>query len=389
MGCGKNSSQAVALFFILFAIDWVPVRDDTRLGQLRFLLLVAFLASTRFLKKLVGAPLAWLYAYAGALWVLWDYQPHGMLHLVCVAAAIAAGKWLSDWEDLPVWIVRLGTVQAVFGLAQWLGWDPFGFSQPWFAFKPTGLQGQETLLGALLAACLAPAMFRGQWIPSLLIGACILATGSTMSLAAGGTVFMLCLWNFDRYLAQTLAVLVVAGAAIGYVLDPGNPLFSMTRREALWGIAWEAHLGRPIFGWGTGSWQPAKFVYLNQGVSHVHNEFLEFLVEYGRIGGALMVAALARFVWRFRFTWHHAMVSALLVNAIGNFPLHLAATGTLFAAGWILSERQGRIRECETWCRLLLFWSRCTQRFGRSPIFLPFKRSAAWMRARFYSETRK
>lgn len=337
---------AIALFTIFFAIDWLPVRDDTRMGQMRFLLLVGFCASFKWLKTVLGPWLAALFAFEGCLWVLRGYSPHGLIHILCISLGVVAARWLADYKEAPKWIAWFGAAQAAFGLAQFFGWDPYGFAEPWFLYKPTGMMGQETLLGAFLAATLAPALFCKRWLSAATIFACILATKSTMSAAAAGAVIFLWIWSVSPLAALGLCLSGAGAGLAAYLYDPFHPFFSATRRGELWALAWKEHLERPIFGWGVGSWQPKEIMWLGLRVDQVHNEYLEALVEYGWTGMALILGALVRFFRRFHLTWHHAMVAGVLVNAIGNFPLHLAATGTLFLIGWILSERQGRIERC-------------------------------------------
>lgn len=340
----RESNPKVALFLILFAIDWIPVRDDTRLGQMRFLLLTAALISYKITKKLLGTPLALLLSYGFVMWILHNYQARGAMQLACVVAAVVAGKWFAEWERFPDWLVNFALLQAVFGIFQWWGWDPFSFSEPWFLYKPTGLMGQETLLGAFLAAALAPALFTGRYLSSAVIALCIYATHSTMSAVSAGAVVFLWLWRLDPGLAVRAGAFSVYIGAMALWVFPSHPFFSATGRWEFWELALKIHAERPTFGWGPGSWQDKQIILHGLWLDHLHNEYLEVLVEYGRTGAVLMVLALLQFAWRFRLTWHHAMVAAILVNAIGNFPLHLAATGTLFMVGWILSMQRATIK---------------------------------------------
>lgn len=335
------------------------------MGQMRALLLIGFAASVKGLSKILGSPLALLFGYAGWMWVLRNYQDHGLLHLTCVAAAIAAGKWLADQDSTPRWIVWLGAAQAVFGLAQWAGWNPWGYVNAWELGKPTAFMGQETTLGAFLAAALAPALFTRRYFSAATIFACILATKSSMSVAAGGAVALIWLYTIWPVHACALATFGLLIAAGGVAFRPHDPIFAMNLREYLWQLGLDAYRERPIFGWGPGSWQDRRVLFRGVWVSYVHSEPIELLAEYGRVGGVLALLALARFLDRWRFTWHHAMVVGLLVNSIGNFTFHLAASGTLFLLGWILSERRGRIEGCVSSCLLLSLRSYCTRWLGR------------------------
>ena len=74
-------------------------------------------------------------------------------------------------------------------------------------------------------------------------------------------------------------------------------------RSQILGVGWEAWLERPFLGWGAGAdeWVLARSgneELLRRGFSHLHNDVLIHLVEYG-VAGALFYMALFLFpaIW--------------------------------------------------------------------------------------------
>jgi O-antigen ligase len=323
---------------LCFAHDWSPLysEDPFRPGQLRALLLVAALI------VMVGGPLAALLSYAGIMWVLHDYPAHGLEHLAYFLAALFVAFALHTDKRVAQVLAYLGAAQAVFGLAEFVGWNFWGYNEPDALNMPTGFYGQQTILGAFLVATLAPALFTGRRLCAFLILLCALATRSTMTAAGCGAISLL--WLLREYGKRTFlttVLLAVLALAAFYLQDPDNPLLSPNGRLGFWAIGWQYHRLRPTFGWGPGSWAPMAPTAPPIGlrVESLHNEYLEFLVEYGWAGFALLLLNLWGFAKGFKLTWHHALCAGLLVNAIGNFPFHIASLGVIFLTGWLLSVR--------------------------------------------------
>lgn len=280
--------------------------------------------------------------------VLRGFSENGTMHLLQFSAALLVANMLSWEKRVDLWLSLLGLAQAVFGIFEWYGWNPWDYVNPDALNKPLGTFGQETTMGAFLVACLAPALFGRRWWAALPILVCIYATGSSMTLGAAGVVVLLFCWHELGW--RLPAAAAVGGAcALAWlrIRHPDAELLSGNGRWGFWNVAWRNYIvQRPLFGFGPGFWYPqAPLVpspYLSepQHLTHIHNEFLELLVEYGFVGAAPLIWQFCQFVRRFRLTWHHALCAGLLVNAVGNFPAHIASTATIFLTAWLLSVRK-------------------------------------------------
>jgi O-antigen ligase len=285
------------------------------------------------------------------MWALKGYPEHGTEHLISLAAACLVAEWLSrDEEQCAKWLTYFGLFEAVFGLAQFMGWNPWGYANEWELYKPSGTFGQETILGAFLVAALAPALFSRRFFAALPIFLCAVATKSTMTvLSSAAVVGLWIIAEFGLVAFSAIFGAFFVAATLFLNLHPYSEWGNFNGRIRFWDFAINKWLERPIFGFGPGSWLPEAPVFQLR-LTHVHNEFLEFLTEYGSIGGAIGLWALWDFVRSYKPTWHHALCVGLMVNAIGNFPFHIASTGVIFLTGWLLSVR-GAPR--------VLQWKRC------------------------------
>lgn len=277
------------------------------------------------------------------MWALKGFELYGYLHFANITAALVVAIALTRLQKLEMLLSWAGLTQACFGIAQWFGWNPWNYNfvdLPWAHFKPTGFFGQETFLGAFLVACLAPALFSGRWWCSLPIIFCAWATHSTMTFVGVIAVFTLFLVR-ELGIYRTLCLSVLGSAALGfwYRAHSSSDWFSDTERFRFWKIGLTSFLTKPIFGHGPASWLP-NAPMLEQRLTHLHNEYLEFLTEYGGVGGLIALWGAADFLRKFRLTWHHALVVGLAVDAFGNFPFHIASLGTIFLTGWLLSVRE-------------------------------------------------
>lgn len=144
-----------------------------------------------------------------------------------------------------------------------------------------------------------------------------------------------------------------------------------------WKIAWDMVGERPWVGHGLGAYDRSFFerklefearekviVGLGQYFSQAHNEYLQAWAELGLPGLLLGLAVLGEFFWRvFRRLWRQrdrpdpqaqllllassCSVAAIAVNALANFPLHLAATASLLVIllGVAMSVEQQKNQE--------------------------------------------
>jgi len=104
---------------------------------------------------------------------------------------------------------------------------------------------------------------------------------------------------------------------------------------------------RPLTGWGGESFYtvyPAWRGSDQQFMDHAHNDYLEFLVEYGLVGGALLMAFVLLCLWRaqrgledrdrprrFGIAFASAMaMTGMLIHASVDFSLHIPANAAWF-----------------------------------------------------------
>jgi putative inorganic carbon (HCO3(-)) transporter len=217
------------------------------------------------------------------------------------------------------------TVCAAVALAQWAGVDPFvlaGWHPPIdgasIRMRVYGTLGNPNFVGVLMATSLpltlatcgsaAPSTGRRLALAALAVqAAALVATGSrgaVLGLAAAVTVYAVLRWS-RRVRVGLAAVAIFAGLAVW--VSPARPIDTTAAgRLHLWRIvsphAWDA----PAVGLGPGAvalrfpeWQrlaaregvrDRRFAGLTD---HVHNDYLEALVERGVPGLVTMVAPLA------------------------------------------------------------------------------------------------
>lgn len=335
-----KAALATALTLLVCLCDWAEGTDLVRAGQERALFLLGGIALFTVLRRSLTSPFAAFFAYASVLWALQNYPFHGGEHLLHLAAASILAVWFAQYpEALEFWLTQIGFAEAIFGLAQYFGWNPWHYANSWELFKPSGTFGQETILGAFLAAALAPALFSRRYYAALPIFLCCLATKSTMTtLAAGSVVFLWLAHQWGWFRACILGVICAGVGVDFFARHPDHEFFNFNGRVRFWAWAWNRFRERPLFGFGPGSWLDNAPTF-ELRLTHAHNEFLEFLTEYGSVGGVIAAWAGSLFALNYRPTWYHAMTVAIFVDSIGNFPYHIASIGTLALTGWILSIR--------------------------------------------------
>lgn len=216
------------------------------------------------------------------------------------------------------------SVVAVVALLQWTGWDPF-WSMGWYVpiegasvrMRVYGTVGNPNFVGALMALTVpltATLVVRpsGRWAYAagggslvLLMGA-LVATGSrgaVLGLVAGVVTWASLRWS-GRALVAVAAVVMVGTAVVA--MSPARPLqTTLAGRVYLWQVVAPHAMARPLVGQGPGvvsirfaAWQQEADT---RGVSdprfrgltdHVHNDFLEALVERGLPGVLTLIAPL-------------------------------------------------------------------------------------------------
>lgn len=105
----------------------------------------------------------------------------------------------------------------------------------------------------------------------------------------------------------------------------------VTDRIAIWSGAWSAFLAKPLVGWGVGGFGPAFSLSApvswwgdaltpKRATLDAHNDFLTFLVEFGMIGGVIILAGLYFLARRLFANSRNKMDSAIITFfAAGGF----------------------------------------------------------------------
>ncbi len=272
-------------------------------------------------------------------------------------SAAKAGQalvWGSAIESLIVLLqfVRLDPFQL-------LGWHPETFSTR--RMRLYGTLGNPDFVAAWLcgtlplAAALAARRPRIGWPLLAVQTGAILATGSRAAALAVGVMAVAYAFTAARARKWMLAAIPLAAAAIW--LSPGRPLRTTVEgRLHLASIPLSHWRDIPIVGYGPGAfelaftpWQvewlrahpPRQSAKLGGPVDHAHNDYVEFLIEYGPVG---LCAFLVLTGWLIGTAWRRRGVSpdatarwcgiaGLLAIACVDFPFHRPAEWCLY---WLL-----------------------------------------------------
>lgn len=236
------------------------------------------------------------------------------------------------------------TAVAVVAVLQWAGWDPFAWVG-WYApvdgasvrMRVYSTLGNPNYVGALMALSVplgAAAVMRepssSRYALGLVSVACLVvalvATGSrgaVLGLAAGTLTWAILRWS-RRALMGVGVVLVIGTFAVA--LSPARPLqTTLAGRVYLWQVVAPHATARPLVGQGPGAvalrfvdWQHEAD---DRGVSdkrfrgvtdHVHNDYLEALVERGVPG---LLALLAPLVSTWLLVWRRGRPAAPVTTA--------------------------------------------------------------------------
>lgn len=331
---------------------------------------------------------------ATAIWIMAISLSAGMSHAASVSELIrnlvaCAGFPLLLWIGLTPWKLALalsssGTVVALIAILQWAGLDPFlllnlaGSLQGNSRIRIFSTLGNPNYVAAFLTALL-PLTFvlyaeRGGSLRAgrifaalalLVQTAAIVMTGSRapiLGLIAAGIWFLI--HKAQIRLRWLLAGLAVCGILL--LLSPARPLEkTLAGRIYIWRLAVTHITQIPPTGYGPGAF-PMRFAQWETAFmranpespdlafsgfqDHAHNDYVEFLVDYGIVGlCAFFLAvgfAMPHLKCRARSLWEigtGASVVALLAVAGVDFPLHRPAELFLFwtqlANLWILMNR--------------------------------------------------
>ncbi len=258
-----------------------------------------------------------------------------------------------------------------------LGWRPEGFASP--RMRAYGTLGNPNYVAAWLCATLP--LFAGVfaheekstgraafgWSSAFALQlAAIAATGSRVFLLAAPAAAAILLWRTGKTAKWWVAAVPVAAMLVW--LSPARPLGATVEgRVYLTRVSLSRWADIPLTGYGPGAFAPRfaewQVQWLrNRGpeeparvfageADHAHNDYAEFLVEYGLIGLGAFVAASAWLLLQATrrradaSPWSAAAlagVAALLAAALVDFPFHRPAEWALY---WILLAASAPGRE--------------------------------------------
>ncbi len=195
----------------------------------------------------------------------------------------------------------------------------------------------------------------------LLIGVGLVLNGSlaALALAAPVTAFSALLvpagWRYRRLLIPIAALAFVAAVAvlstswIGSAAPVNIETDSLYSRGQIWALTLRAVAENFPLGTGLGTFTGVYALHENPAettvawVNHVHNDYLELLLETGVPGLLLLLAFLAWFVLQIVRVWRSPFASlfgkaatiaaaAMLAHSIVDYPLRTTALAVLFGA---------------------------------------------------------
>lgn len=334
-------------------------------------------------------PLIALVAWAlmRSLWIAWETRAHQdpitellTEPMLWVVVTVLACAWMMTWTHPETdhvlnalrWSMAL---LVVYGVLQRLNLDQFQSLREWQidvaalqrppVLHPEardivgGTVGNASIFACWLAMCL-PLWMTWTWR----YRAVVVVTALGLIFMSGSLVAvvgaLLALW-WMAYRLRTrrwwwiASIVLYAGflASAWILLQRNGAYFNSSGRLQ----AWPAFLAfwreaAPITGAGLGSvwavaytWPPEHVLYQWR---HVHNEYLQVLVELGVIGAMLFVPVLVDLWWRWQQlpyeakTLYGGILGVAGVAAVGQFIWHLAVTGalTLFVYSRVYAETQ-------------------------------------------------
>ena len=274
-------------------------------------------------------------------------------------------------------VTLAGAVTAVYGIAQYLGWDPilpkslYHIGEGvWTIVRPPSTLGYASYFATWLVFVIFWSLALSDKFANvifLLAAAALVLTGTRaafLGLLVGGLVWTY--WRGSRPSRRTLAagLLVLVAAAAFYFSPLGLEMRSRTRwfREDPWGGArlwlwrdsFRAGLARPVAGYGPETFTATfpRFeskelarAYPDFAYESPHNIFLDALVSEGLPGLILLVAWCALgFTAAWRIRTKHPAISAGLAAALAGgivsqqFTVFVIPTAMMFFATIALAE---------------------------------------------------
>lgn len=260
---------------------------------------------------------------------------------------------LRRWDRIALHLVRIGSVLALYAIAQRFNLDPiryeFGFGSHGQT-APVTVFGNPTITGTFLAICTPLClMFRDRryrWGALSLCWAGLLSTLSAISLVAAWLACCLVWMSYRKRWTAIWALVGGLGASL-WMLWASPEFFNWGGRVQMWQTAWAFFLRHPLNVW-IGYGMGAVGILTSRGFwtfGYLHNEPLQVLFEHGVIGLVLVGLALfvtARRVWESPksaslWAWVGAALAYGMV-ACFTFPLRIGTTVMVGIVIWAALE---------------------------------------------------
>lgn len=354
-----------------------------RAGRLKFFLLAAVLLLALRFAKTWHWSMGLLFLYIGGRYVFEGLPSYGLVEMTVIPTTLLLIPEMNSRISANAFEIATliaSCIHSVVGILNQFRIFPFLAVTNQYNSRPIiGLLGQHTILAPFLVFGFAIALHRliesrGRAQAIYFGAAClnlivIILCGSTMgyiSLLSLIPVFMLFYSGVESATAS-----LVAGLALAVLANQLFPnLSGFSGRLEPWGDAWSLIKEHPWLGYGVGFWSVTA-VKIGELRSYpvpwiqLHNEYLQGLFEVGGIGMAMVLVFIGR-ITKCICAFHLLRASVLRsargiknmdllpyfagmvlfgTNMVGNFTLHVAPHGMIFAycAFKILEEYRVRI----------------------------------------------
>tara|TARA_R110000868_G_scaffold242882_7_gene498510 strand:- start:4883 stop:6010 length:1128 start_codon:yes stop_codon:yes gene_type:complete len=283
--------------------------------------------------------------------------------LASVLASVMVGYAIASRVDGPKKMLSIiaitGYCQAIWGIVQHLGMDPFFvYIESHDINIPVGTFGQQTLLGPYLASAIIASLYlRGAYlllIPLNLVVIFFVNSSFTFLALAAGVAFWVYQFLTKKQIIAVVAFFATAGAFLYLVrLDPLYNLYLDNGRFEMWRQIFDAIINHFSFyqqavGFGGGSFInmfhkiQSDFLLRQAGKFYqAHNMWLQTAWEFGFIGVAIITYMKTEVVRAINtssnvvMAWS-AILLVLITNCVGNFPERLQPTGMLIITAYII-----------------------------------------------------
>ena len=336
--------------FLLASSPWwnPPTRPTLRLSALGWLFCWILLSFAWYvLWPLATIPQAGV-GVQRALNMRWYVSPilptlTGLGSLLALDAMVRHTDSLSRWHRVALHLVRIGAVGALCVIGYMLGINPLDAILPVEAWhnKPVAFLGNATLVGNFLAI-IAPLclMFQARRYRIGVFSLLLVAIALTQSISSLVAVWIACLvvWIMQRRRLLILGTLLVGSLALWFLFHQSSETITLWLnpggRLAMWQTALAFWMRQPLNAWigyGAGSVGAATANGL-WDYGFLHNDYLQWVFEFGLIGGLLalwlgcqLFSLLRAFQWTGASTAWLGAALAYLLLMLTSFPCQIGS----------------------------------------------------------------